>query len=180
MKHILLMNGPNLNLLGTREPDIYGRETLADIERQVAAYAAERGAAVTCFQSNHEGALIDRLHGARGFFDGVVYNPGAHTHYSYALRDAIASIDVPVVEIHISDVDAREPFRAVSVIAPACVAQIKGLGTQGYLQAVDGLLAGWSTRLGEGFEKNMTGKVIVGGSAEGNAGPGEPQQGGVR
>ena len=127
MKKILLMNGPNLNLLGVREPDVYGTVTLADIEREVRAYAVERGAEVDCFQSNHEGALIDRLHAARGVYDGIVYNPGAHTHYSYALRDAVSSIDVPI--------------RRVSVIAPVCVAQIKGKGKEGYKEAVDVLLA---------------------------------------
>ncbi|MFR3091134.1 MAG: type II 3-dehydroquinate dehydratase [Eggerthella lenta] len=93
-------------------------------------YAAERGASVDCFQSNHEGALIDKLHEARGAYDGIVYNPGAHTHYSYALRDAVSSIDVPTVEVHLSDISAREEFRRISVIAPVCVAQIKGKGKE--------------------------------------------------
>lgn len=140
MKRILLMNGPNLNLLGVREPGVYGTTTLADVEERVRAHAVERGAEVDCFQSNHEGALIDRLHEARGAYDGIVYNPGAHTHYSYALRDAVASIDVPCVEVHLSDIDAREEFRRVSVIAPVCVAQIKGKGIAGYEEAVDVLL----------------------------------------
>ena len=140
MKRILVLNGPNLNLLGVREPDVYGTVTLADIEREVAAYAAERGATVDCFQSNHEGVLIDRLHAARGVYDGIVYNPGAHTHYSYALRDAVSSIDVPTVEVHLSDISSREDFRKVSVIAPVCIAQIKGKGKEGYQEAVDVLL----------------------------------------
>ena len=131
MKKILVLNGPNLNLLGVREPDVYGTVTLADIEREVTEYAAERGASVDCFQSNHEGALIDKLHEARGAYDGIVYNPGAHTHYSYALRDAVSSIDVPTVEVHLSDISAREEFRRISVIAPVCVAQIKGKGKEG-------------------------------------------------
>lgn len=164
MKKILLMNGPNLNMLGIREPGVYGTNTLASIEEMMVAYGAERDCAVDCFQSNHEGALIDTLHAAHGVYDGIVYNPGAHTHYSYAIRDAIGSIDVPVVEIHISDVDAREPFRAISVVAPACVAQVKGFGIQGYTMALDGLLEGWRTRLGEGFEGKTSGKVIVGGT----------------
>ena len=141
MKKILVLNGPNLNLLGVREPDVYGTVTLADIEREVTEYAAERGASVDCFQSNHEGALIDKLHEARGAYDGIVYNPGAHTHYSYALRDAVSSIDVPTVEVHLSDISAREEFRRISVIAPVCVAQIKGKGKEGDKEAVDVLLA---------------------------------------
>lgn len=141
MKNILVLNGPNLNLLGVREPDVYGTVTLADIEREVAAYAAERGVRVDCFQSNHEGALIDKLHEARGTYDGIVYNPGAHTHYSYALRDAVSSIDVPTVEVHLSDISTREEFRHLSVIEPVCVAQIKGKGKEGYKEAVDVLLS---------------------------------------
>lgn len=160
----LLMNGPNLNMLGIREPEVYGTNTLASIEARVSAYAADRGVEMDCFQSNHEGALIDKLHEAHTEYDGVVYNPGAHTHYSYAIRDAIGSIDTPVVEVHISDVDAREPFRAISVVAPACVAQVKGFGVASYERAVDGLLEGWSTRLGEGFQEKTSGKIIVGGT----------------
>lgn len=140
MKKILLMNGPNLNMLGHRDPRFYGTDTLADIEAMVVAYGAERGVEVDCFQSNHEGALIDRLHAARGVYDGIVYNPGAHTHYSYALHDAVECIDVPVVEVHLSDISQREEFRRVSVIAPACVDQVKGLGKEGYLRAMDMLL----------------------------------------
>ncbi len=140
MKRILLMNGPNLNMLGIREPGIYGTDTLDVIEREFCEHAAARGATAECFQSNHEGALIDRLHAAHGHCDGIVYNPGAHTHYSYALRDAVAAIDVPVVEVHISDINSREEFRRISVIAPECVAQISGRGRQGYLDALDLLL----------------------------------------
>ena len=138
---VLLMNGPNLNLLGTREPDVYGTTTLADIEEMFTAYAAERGIEVECFQSNWEGALIDAIHASLGFFDGIVYNPGAHTHYSYAIRDAVAAIDVPVVEVHISDIHAREGFRSVSVIVDECVGQISGRGVQGYADALDLLLS---------------------------------------
>lgn len=141
MKKFLLMNGPNLNMLGVRDPAIYGTDTLASIEAEVVAYGAQHGVQIDCFQSNHEGALIDRLHEAHGVYDGIVYNPGAHTHYSYALHDAVECIDVPVVEIHISDISKREEFRRTSVIAPACVAQIKGKGKAGYLEAVDVLLA---------------------------------------
>ncbi len=140
LKRILLLNGPNLNMLGVREPGIYGHDTLDAIEEGFCAYAASKGATAECFQSNHEGALIDRLHAAHGCCDGIVYNPGAHTHYSYALRDAVASIDVPVVEVHLSDISAREEFRRISVIEPACIAQISGRGRQGYLDALDILL----------------------------------------
>ncbi len=161
MKKILLMNGPNLNLLGVREPGIYGSNTLADLERMVEAYGQERDVQVISFQSNHEGVLIDQLHAARDAYDGIVYNPGAHTHYSYALRDAIGSIDVPCVEVHISDVDAREAFRHVSVTAPACAAQIKGFGFDGYCKAIDLLLEGVTGRLGEGYDQRVQGKIIV-------------------
>ena len=139
---LLVMNGPNLDMLGVREPDVYGTATLADLEQMVAHYALGHGADVTCYQSNHEGDLIEAIHAAQGAYDGIVYNPGAHTHYSYALRDAVASVDVPVVEVHISDIDAREPFRRISVIAPACVAQVKGLGLEGYCRAIDILVDG--------------------------------------
>lgn len=138
---ILLMNGPNLNLLGQREPEVYGTTTLADIEEMFTAYAAERGIEAECFQSNWEGALIDKIHASMGVFDGIVYNPGAHTHYSYALHDAISSVTTPVVEIHISDISKRkEEFRHHSVLADACIGQVKGLGPQGYLRAFDLLL----------------------------------------
>lgn len=140
LKKILVMNGPNLDMLGTREPAVYGYDTLEALEETVIAYAAERGVKATCFQSNSEGKLINKLHKAPAKYDAVIYNPGAHTHYSYAIRDAIASIDTPVVEVHLSDVDSREGFRRVSVTAPVCVAQIKGMGIQGYCDAVDYLL----------------------------------------
>ena len=137
VKKILLMNGPNLNMLGHRDPKFYGTDTLAAIEAMVVAYGAHHGAQVDCFQSNHEGALVDKLHEAHGRYDGIVYNPGAHTHYSYALHDAVECIDVPVVEVHISDISKREEFRRHSVIASACVAQVKGKGKAGYLDALD-------------------------------------------
>ena len=140
MNKVLLLNGPNLNMLGVREPAVYGSDTLVSIEQEIAAYGAERGVSIDCFQSNHEGALIDKLHEAHTSYDGVIYNPGAHTHYSYALRDAIGSISTPVVEVHLSDIEAREEFRRVSVIAPACIAQIKGKGKAGYKEALDVLL----------------------------------------
>ncbi|MFR1640395.1 MAG: type II 3-dehydroquinate dehydratase, partial [Eggerthellaceae bacterium] len=131
-KRMLLMNGPNLDMLGIREPGVYGTSTLADIERGVREYGEAHGVRIDCYQSNSEGSLVKRIHKARGVYDGIVYNPGAHTHYSYALRDAVGSIDVPVVEVHLSNVDDREPFRRVSVIAPACAAQVKGRGPQGF------------------------------------------------
>ena len=140
MRKYLLLNGPNLDMLGVREPEIYGRDTLDSIEAEVVAYGAERGVQVDCFQSNHEGVLIDKIHEAHWRYDGIVYNPGAHTHYSYALRDAIGSVDTPVVEVHLSDINAREPFRAISVIEPVCIAQIKGKGKEGYKEALDVLL----------------------------------------
>ena len=168
MKKILLMNGPNLDMLGVREPSVYGRDTLNDLEREVKAYGKERGVDVACFQSNSESKLIRKIHAARDAFDGIVYNPGAHTHYSYALRDALGSVDVPCVEVHISDVDSREAFRRISVIAPACVAQVKGRGFRGYCDAIDLLLDGASERLGEGYEQRYpAGQIIVGGRDEG-------------
>ena len=153
---LLLLHGPNLDMLGQREPGVYGTRTLDDLEKMVIDYAKDKGIVTSCLQSNHEGELIDAIHGAKGAYDAIVYNPGAHTHYSYALRDAVASIDVPVVEVHISDVSAREAFRRVSVIAPACLAQVKGLGFEGYLRAIDVLRETPSpARLGEGFERRF-------------------------
>lgn len=136
-KRILVMNGPNLNLLGIREPGIYGNDTLQTLCDTVAQKAKEYGAEVDFYQSNHEGALIDTLHAAMGVYDGIILNAGAYTHYSYALRDAIAAIRVPVVEVHLSDIHAREAFRHVSVIEPVCVAQISGLGVGSYLKGLD-------------------------------------------
>ena len=145
MPDILLLNGPNLNLLGTREPDAYGAVTYEMIVARVTAYAAKRGANVQAFQSNHEGALIEALHGARSWAAGAIFNPGAYTHTSIALRDAITSVALPVIEVHLSNVYARESFRHHSYIAPVCIGQISGLGWRGYLLAVDALLAGVGT-----------------------------------
>ena len=137
---ILLVHGPNLNLLGERNPAVYGRTTLLDIEADVAAAANARAAALLCFQSNHEGAILDFLHEHRKLARGVVVNAGAFTHTSVALRDAIEGIELPVVEVHISNTHRREPFRHVSLIAGVCLGQVTGLGRQGYTVATNLLL----------------------------------------
>jgi 3-dehydroquinate dehydratase type II len=148
---VLVLNGPNLDLLGEREPEVYGSMTLAELEAFIADKVEVRNRTrtdeghtpivLTFFQSNSEGTLIETIHEARHSFDGIVFNPAAYTHYSYALHDAIKAIDTPVVEVHLSDISAREAFRAVSVTAPACIAQIAGKGADGYVEAIDILLA---------------------------------------
>ena len=136
MIRILVLNGPNLNLLGEREPGIYGAARLADIEAALSSLAEEIGVELVFAQSNHEGELIDTLHDSRETCHAIVFNPGAYTHYSYALRDAVAAIGIPVVECHLSNIHAREKFRSVSVIAPACAGQISGLGVSSYMLAL--------------------------------------------
>lgn len=131
--NIVIINGPNLNLLGKREPGVYGTDSLDFIEQEIAAEAKTLGVDIDFFQSNHEGAIIDALHAAMDNADGVVLNAGAFTHYSYAIRDAIAAIKIPVVEIHMSNVQAREEFRHTSVIAPVCRGIIAGFGKNSYL-----------------------------------------------
>ena len=128
----LIINGPNLNLLGSREPDIYGTGTYETLCRRVQDYAAAHGWEADCFQSNHEGVIIDTIQQAAGVYDGTVINPAAYTHYSYAILDALKAVNVPCMEVHISNVHQREAFRHTSVTAPACVGQICGLGLFGY------------------------------------------------
>ena len=139
--NILVLHGPNLNLLGEREPEIYGTTTLAQLDARLARHARARGASLRSRQSNCEGKLIDLLHAHRRWADGIVLNPGAYTHYSYALRDAVAAVRVPTIEVHLSDVTKREPFRRVSVIAPACAGRRYGKGADSYLEAIDDLTA---------------------------------------
>jgi 3-dehydroquinate dehydratase-2 len=135
---LLVINGPNLNLLGSREPDVYGTTGYEELIDKLESHAQSLGIELDHYQSNHEGALIDCLHAAMtASYDGIIINPGAFTHYSYALRDAIQAIRLPVIEVHISNVYQREEFRHTSVTAPACIGQITGLGTTGYMLAVD-------------------------------------------
>lgn len=143
MREILILNGPNLNLLGTREPAVYGSESLASIEARLGTVARELGVGLRFFQSNHEGALVDSLHDAMGWAAGAVINPGAYTHTSIALRDAIAAVGYPVVEAHLSNVSAREEFRRLSMVAPVCAGSVAGFGWRSYelaLRAIVGIL----------------------------------------
>lgn len=137
---ILVINGPNLNMLGIREPAIYGRETYADLCSKIKAHAEKKGIEISFFQSNHEGALVDAIQEAYGVYDGIAINPGAYTHTSIALLDAVKAVGIPTVEVHISDVDGREDFRKISYIRAACALTVSGHGTDGYLEAIDFLI----------------------------------------
>ena len=139
---ILVINGPNLNMLGIREPEIYGSATYGDLCRLITAHAEKTGVTVTLYQSNHEGDLVDAIQSAYGEQDGIVINPGAYTHTSVALLDALKAVAVPAVEVHISDPDTREDFRKISYLRAACVKTIKGHGFDGYLEAMDFLAGG--------------------------------------
>ena len=134
---LLVINGPNLNMLGIREPGIYGAETYETLLQKIQNYCAQKGIEVEFFQSNHEGALVDAIQGAYGKMDGIVINPGAYTHTSIAILDAVKSVNIPTVEVHISKVEEREYFRQISYVRLACVKTITGHGTDGYLEAID-------------------------------------------
>ena len=136
-KKIMVINGPNLNMLGVREPGVYGNQSYSDLEAYIENYAEERDIEATVLQSNSEGEIIDFIHHALGNYDGIVINPGAYTHYSYAIHDALSSVNLPTVEVHISNIHKREEFRHKSVTAPACIGQICGLGFRGYTLAID-------------------------------------------
>ena len=140
MPKILVLNGPNLNLLGTREPEIYGALTLADINECLRRRAEEAGCTIAFLQSNHEGDLIDAIQGARGTADYIILNAAAFTHYSIAIRDAIAAVDIPVIEVHLSNIHRREAFRHTSVIAPVVLGQIAGFGAESYMAALEVIL----------------------------------------
>lgn len=141
MKNILVINGPNLNMLGVREPDIYGKETYEVLVALIEEWAAELDCQVECFQSNHEGAIVDEIQAALGQFDGIVINPAAYTHTSVAILDALKAVGLPAVEVHISDVNTREEFRKISYAGLACAAHFIGLGFDGYKKALEYLAA---------------------------------------
>ncbi|HET9203804.1 MAG TPA: type II 3-dehydroquinate dehydratase [Acidimicrobiia bacterium] len=140
MTRILVINGPNLNLLGLREPQVYGHETLADIVNDLRSYAADRGVELSDFQSNSEGELVSAIHASRETVDGIILNAGAYTHYSIALRDAISGVALPVVETHLSNVHSREAFRHETVLAPVCLGVVAGFGRHSYFVALEALL----------------------------------------
>ena len=134
---LLVINGPNLNMLGIREPDHYGRETYGDLVKKITDHCQKKGIAVEVYQSNHEGDLVDKIQSAYGTADGIVINPGAYTHTSIAILDAVKAVSLPTVEVHISKVEEREEFRQVSYVRSACVKTVTGHGTDGYLEAID-------------------------------------------
>ena len=141
MKKIVIINGPNMNLLGERETEIYGDRSLKDLNHEIKKYADKKGVELKFFQSNHEGEIIDILHNYRNDADGFILNPGAFTHYSYAIRDAVAAVSPPVVEVHLSDINSREEFRKISVIEPVAAEQYSGEGLRSYLMGIDFLLS---------------------------------------
>ncbi len=138
--NILVINGPNINMLGIREPEIYGKETYNSLVAKIETYAKEKNIYVTCYQSNHEGDIVDQIQFAYGVFDGIVINPAAYTHTSVAILDALKSVQIPAVEVHISDVSSREDFRQISFVRDYCYETICGKGTDGYLLAIDSLI----------------------------------------
>ncbi len=138
--NILVINGPNLNMLGIREPEIYGKETHNTLIKKIEEYGKKNNVNIRCYQSNHEGDLVDIIQFAYGVYDGIVINPGAYTHTSIAILDALKAVGIPAVEVHISDVDAREDFRKISYVRQACFETISGKGTDGYLLAIDSLI----------------------------------------
>lgn len=144
--NLLVINGPNLNLLGLREPDIYGRENYAALLELIESTCAQRGIEVECFQSNHEGAIVDKIQEAYSTQDAIVINPAAYTHTSVAILDALKAVALPAVEVHLSDISAREAFRQHSFVSPACRKTIAGHGFQGYVEAIDYLYADWKER----------------------------------
>ena len=143
---LLVINGPNLNLLGLREPDIYGHENYASLLELIESTCAQRGIQVECFQSNHEGAIVDKIQEAYGTQDAIVINPAAYTHTSVAILDALKAVALPAVEVHLSDISAREAFRQHSFVSPACRKTIASHGFQGYVEAIDYLYADWKER----------------------------------
>lgn len=143
---VLVINGPNLNMLGIREPGIYGNDTLSDLVKQIKDAAEKLDVEVNFFQNNIEGEIINAIHSALGKFDAIIINPGAYTHYSYAIRDAIESVRLPCIEVHISNIHKREEFRHKSVTAPVCTGQIAGLGKIGYILALEALVNEYKTK----------------------------------